>query len=74
MSDWRTIDSAPKDGTRLWLFWPDACEDDRQTVGWWRTGVHGDYWMDHADSERENPTHWMPLPEPPATPSKEQAE
>jgi hypothetical protein len=63
---WRPIDeSTPKDGTRLWLYWPNCAPDDRQSVGWWHEDIRGAWWMDHADSERENPTHWRHLPEAP---------
>lgn len=60
---WQSIDTAPKDGTRLWLYFPHKCPDDRQLVGWWEN-KYG-YWMDHADSNLTDPTHWRPLPEPP---------
>lgn len=66
---WRPIDSAPKDGTRLWLFWPGCGPDDSQSVGWWHESIHGCWWMDHADTERQDPTHWMPLPAPPVSSS-----
>jgi hypothetical protein len=63
---WRPIDeNTPKDGTRLWLYWPNCAPDDRQSVGWWHEDIRGAWWMDHADSERENPTHWRHLPEAP---------
>jgi Protein of unknown function (DUF551) len=59
-NEWRPIESAPKDGTRVMLadmrsvvtgLW------NPQVPGWecdWRVGNYGD-----------RPTHWMPLPDPP---------
>ncbi len=63
MSEWQPIDTAAKDSTRRWLFFPHKQPDDQQCVGWW----DDDYgcWIDYADSNITDPTHWMPLPEPP---------
>lgn len=65
--DWQPIETAPKDGTRLWLFYPDARADDQQVVGWFVDDLrNGPRWIDHADCrEFDEPTHWMPLPDPP---------
>jgi hypothetical protein len=62
---WQPIETAPRDGTRLWLYWPDAPRDDRQSVGWWHESIHGCWWMDHFDTERETPSHWRELPPAP---------
>jgi hypothetical protein len=71
---WRSIDSAPKDGTSVLL----ACNYDRLgkqriTLAWYERGMwaEGMYWDDDADdwsvAQCEfRPTHWMPLPEPPS--------
>lgn len=79
MSGWQPIETAPKDGVAvlLWGGRPDRCSDEMHPVdehwlmprpvsGWWDhnrwryclydSGYYGDY---------ENPTHWMPLPDPP---------
>lgn len=73
MTEWKTIESAPRDReVLLWVpavavpYMPEfysapaycisACWDSA-AYGWWSSVVTGD---------REiNPTHWMPLPEPP---------
>lgn len=58
--DWRPIDTAPHDGTRIWLgdavnvvtgFWSPP-------VGAWRC----DWQVGNAG---DKPTHWAPLPVPP---------
>lgn len=65
---WRDISTAPKDGTRI-LVWrepvvPGAAYFD--VTGWpnnW-TGLWPTAYMHYADGHE--PTHWMPLPAPPA--------
>lgn len=59
---WRDIESAPRDGTLLWLLEPGRGPERRQFVGWWDRD--GEYWQDDADSEPD-PAVWQPLPEPP---------
>ncbi len=73
MSEWRSIDSAPKDGRRIIMTnggWVD--------LGWYS---HSDWlgedakagaWVDMDPRDGPGglkgpnaPTHWMPLPEPP---------
>ena len=68
MSDWQPIETAPKDGTVI-LAWRD---------GWVKPTLL--LWLAHRDLEApgwcpyerqpirprgSQPTHWMPLPEPP---------
>lgn len=71
MSNWQPIEMAPKDGTRVLLFCPNAPKESRRVaVDWYRqasdaAGFTGwgkfnpIYWP---------PTHWMLLPEPPTEP------
>lgn len=68
---WRPIQTAPKDGTPVLLYSPDA-KDPKIFVGMFvkfdeeDKGEWFDYWRDDGcwciDAES---THWMPLPAPP---------
>jgi hypothetical protein len=67
MSEWQPIESAPRDGTYVLGF---GLHEQRGT---YIDVIH--YWSDrwtvvwmHGYGE---PTHWMPLPDPPATTSCE---
>lgn len=74
MSEWRDIKTAPKDGSAILLFVPDkpvrdmwrghVFDDPRFCVGYWRTWYSQPEWGNRNDAHF-NPTHWMPLPEPP---------
>lgn len=62
MSEWQPIETAPKDNIPILAY----CKGDVCKV-WWQTDFldGSQYWQNEADSEPQ-PTHWMPLPEPPA--------
>lgn len=69
---WQKIETAPRDGTRIILFTTTEGDVDMEEylaltqagpvkevqVGWW----DGIGWQAEMIG---NPTHWMPLPEPP---------
>lgn len=57
-SRWQPIETAPKDEPVL------VVEDQWITVAWWFENKHMSGW-DQGDTIVDNPTHWMPLPEPP---------
>lgn len=67
---WRTIETAPRDGTKVLLFWKQRPPAD---VGWYaiderpphRAAREG--FRAHGDGciPPEQPTHWQPLPAPP---------
>ena len=70
-TQWRPIETAPKDGTWVLLCWKETptgseCFDEwspGQAVGKW----YYDGWMRCSEySVGGNPTHWMPLPKPPS--------
>jgi len=71
---WQPIETAPHDGTRL-LLYREGC------IGFWSGAWRGkkvEFW--HSDLSRKNephawqPTHWMPLPDPPASPELKERE
>lgn len=65
---WRDIGSAPKDGTEVLLWWPHWSK--RPVVG--HRIYQGCWECDRAlHHNAEGPTHWMPLPPPPAAPPVE---
>lgn len=89
---WRDIESAPRDGTRILLRYykgntPDpirtrACYDYYITEGYFEIYEYNgaENWMDYAGrliqkvngkSKNNEVTHWMPIPNPPQTPSAE---
>jgi hypothetical protein len=71
MSEWKPIESAPKDGTLILLYCPDdePCivvgnyyRDEEMDGEWW---LYADELLTDACPEGAKPTHWMPLPPPP---------
>lgn len=67
---WQPIDTAPKDGTRVILFYGGRDKSDEGQIytaswcpyfnGWEADCIDGFYGA--------TPTHWQPLPEPPNGP------
>jgi len=67
--EWQPIETAPKNGTRIWAFFPFA--QGTFAISW-RKNVYetkGPNWtLDDGESATlmyDPPTHWMPLPPPP---------
>lgn len=69
MSEWQPIETAPKDGTAFLAFEPSE-DDDPPRIGVCYISTSGDLIENvsagFADDYSFAPTHWMPLPEPPA--------
>lgn len=79
---WQPIETAPKDGTALLVMrniWPgtktgraeDCNGHNTYVAGYWSSENEG-RWMCYMDQIRDpecpiEPTHWMPLPQPPET-------
>ncbi|UNY40271.1 hypothetical protein KLEP181_gp30 [Paracoccus phage vB_PmaP_KLEP18-1] len=71
---WQPIETAPKDGTLILMFWPESVNN--RTLGHViSTGSIDDDWWDVdnwtagkiLDEGATKPTHWMPLPPAPPT-------
>ena len=80
MSEWQPIETAPRDGSLIWLGSPEAMR-----LGFWTQGKEfenhgttGGGWRDMSAAEKNitgetslrtglhfAPTHWMPTPKPP---------
>lgn len=87
MSEWKTIDSAPKDGSAIILAWainadgqPIRWDEDLKTagvfvqIGAWSEGEN--WWWVYIGTPSDtrlhfNPTHWMHIPVPPQEAAKE---
>lgn len=69
MGEWKTIDTAPKNGEFILLFSPEM--EMRSSFGFYDED-EGSFKIIEWDSGYSfcNPTHWMPLPDAP-TNSKE---
>ena len=60
MTEWQPIETAPNDGTEILTIDGKYC-----SVRYWGMGEDGDdAWQPRIRGSF--PTHWMPLPEPPA--------
>lgn len=69
---WQKIDSAPRDGTFVLLFSPDADPERCVFVGQWfdhESYPDGGAWWSDRESDSfpidADPSHWQPLPDPP---------
>ena len=75
---WQPIETAPKDGTTFFAYWPDHLGNGSECVvttwfGPWATGSSELVFQtafEWAD-ESNNPTHWMPHLAPPAPPTQD---
>jgi hypothetical protein len=64
MSDWQSIETAPKNETDVLTFGPAGMIVARYDDDAWRIYNNG-----YEDATvRKQPTHWMPLPSPPEPP------
>lgn len=63
---WRPIETAPKDGTPVLLFFPAGPHHGGAIEGWWFSSPKeiDDGWETIIGTIGE-PTHWRPLPDPP---------
>ena len=75
---WLPIESAPRDGSRVLLY----CAWNGVVRGKWESDKYGKpprpYWTNDCEytfgklaTRKDQPTHWQPLPPPPALGSEE---
>ena len=68
MSEWQPIETAPREGSPFLgaVYWADTGEWEILRMAWNETaGRFGDATYAPFIHDQEQPTHWMPLPEPP---------
>lgn len=71
---WQPIETALKDGTPIWAYQPFETGGEQVTM-YWTEGegfglwVYTDLCLQEVDPDPTPPTHWMPLPDAPATPA-----
>lgn len=65
---WQPIETAPKDGTDILVF-TDRGVFEAAFVGdsYWEFAVADFHGCLCCSGNGDNPTHWMPLPQPPET-------
>jgi hypothetical protein len=68
MSDWQRIEAAPRAPLDEYRYGPTVLlfVDDTVGVGFWDEDF-GCFYVEYPEHHRGEPTHWMPLPAPPAT-------
>jgi len=82
MSEWKPIESAPKDNdcARILLLFASGEVSVAYWDPYWAEGGRGYQgglaWIEPCSGERldqhyDVPTHWMPLPAPPSEPAKQ---
>ena len=65
---WRPIETAPKDGREVLLFWPFNAfgTPTVDTGAWLKIPSYTEHWCrNRRPMFGGDPSHWMPLPEPP---------
>lgn len=79
MTEWKPIETAPKDFTNVLLYFPDFSPEYRIIIGHWVTFEDDpkpdEPWWYEQDVDRgcindpleSDPTHWMELPNPPGS-------
>lgn len=70
MADWQPISTAPKDGTHVVIYAPRRSDGKprRSRRGCMANVAHfesGWGWSTSPGEYQVQPTHWMPLPDPP---------
>jgi hypothetical protein len=66
MMDWQPIETAPKDGSFVLAYNAGSMFQDMVEETMWIVQFSGGRWRIALDGQSAQPTHWMPLPAPPA--------
>ena len=75
MSEWKPIETAPKDGSKILLADYSGLKNYGVKDGMWiasgfweppESNLERGHWTDKVEW-LYSPTHWMPLPQPPAS-------
>jgi len=68
LTEWRPIETAPKNEAEVLLFWPFITQDGYATNGFWDDpgpGVEPHWYSPTVNGGATQPTHWLPLPPAP---------
>jgi hypothetical protein len=71
MTDWQPIETAPKDGSLILLYFERVYGDSIEIAGWFPFGLQSKNRKEHRwrrsrwEEVYDGPTHWMPLPSAP---------
>lgn len=63
---WQPIETAPRDGAPIWAWNGEYCQMEWFASDEWSGWLHCDPLLSDADPDPVQPTHWRPLPAPPA--------
>ena len=70
VAGWQPIETAPKDGSEILALWKRSqIQSNGYGVVWFEDGSWREFDYECLVSD---PTHWMPLPSPPAAPAKQE--
>jgi predicted lipoprotein with Yx(FWY)xxD motif len=67
LDEWQPMTTAPRDGTRVLAYAAEDAADTQPQIVKWKDGMWIIAWDGETWRYGEPFTHWMPLPEPPAS-------
>jgi hypothetical protein len=62
VAEWEPIETAPKDGTQVMLYFPRRYQGKGGIS--WGCFINGE-WLDSRAIRDDDASHWMPMPAPP---------
>jgi hypothetical protein len=63
--EWQPIATAPKDGTRVLLWWAKDARSRIRILRWDSDLYNPEGRWTDGEYDYDMPSHWMPLPDPP---------